>query len=560
MQKKQDSTIHIFLLVFIVCFVVLSNVLSRVELDESNYSRINEGWDITINDVTYEDVVLDEFAFPALHKGDVMKMKCELPRQDIVSNPILRIYTIHSDIEVRYNNRIVYEYGKELREENKLLGYGYHFVHIPAFYAGADIELIMHITEDDAFTNMSVPEVCNSDTVIRDFIISNRVPLAINLFLVVFGTLVFFVSIIFCTYNKRFFKLFCVGCFSLGIGCWSICSYDLIILFTFDLRMKAYLEFGSLYVAPLFVLLYFWRDEFVKRHRWAYIAYKALLAAQCTFVLVTFLFQALNIMHFPNVLRVQHVILLALCAGVIGLTVNDLVKKQLSNKVLVIGITCMLGVGMFDILSFSAVKYLGVTGESRYSSVTCIGAMIFVVSQLVDFGMEIGDIFIKGAKAQVLEQMAFIDDMTGVSNRRRCEQIWDSLDESKENYGIFIFDLNFLKQTNDTKGHAMGDLLIQTFAKTLSKVFDDCGEVGRIGGDEFVVFINDVKDINIQALTKKLEQEIQKANQQNPELELSTAYGFCCHKDYPQDDSRKLYRRADEIMYENKIAMKAARE
>lgn len=560
MEKKKNHTIHMFLLVFIVCLVVLSNVLSRVELDASNYCKINKGWDIEINDAEYENVVLSEFAFSALDRGDVLKMKCELPKQDIVSNPILRIYTIHSDIEVRYNNRIIYEYGKELREENELLGYGYHFVHIPAFYAGADIELIMHITEDDAFINMEIPEICNSDAVIRDFIIINRVPLSINLFLVVFGILVLFVSIIFCIYDKRFFKLFCVGCFSLGIGCWSICSYDLILLFTFDMRMKAFLEFGSLYVSPLFVLLYFWNDELVTRHKGAYIGYKLLLAVQCVFVLMAFLLQILNIVHFPVVLKIQHCILLCLCIGVIVLTVIDIIKKQLRNKVLIIGITVMLSVGLFDIISFSAVKYLGASGEARYTSITCIGAIIFVISQLVDFGMEIGNIFLKGAKAQVLEQMAYIDDMTGVANRRRCEQVWDSLDQSKENYGIFAFDLNFLKQTNDTKGHAMGDLLIRTFAQTLSKVFDDYGVVGRIGGDEFVVFITDVKKVDIQALTKMLDKEIEKVNEQNPDLGLSTAYGFCSHEDYPEDDSRKLYRKADEIMYENKMAMKAARD
>ena len=194
-----------------------------------------------------------------------------------------------------------------------------------------------------------------------------------------------------------------------------------------------------------------------------------------------------------------------------------------------------------------------------YSSDLSIGAMIFVISQLVDFAMEIGDIFLQGAKAQVLEQMAFVDDMTGVANRRRCEQMWDSLDQCKDNYGIFAFDLNFLKKMNDTKGHAMGDLLIRTFAKTLATVFDDYGTVGRIGGDEFVVFIPDMRKVNVQTLTQKLNIEIEKVNLQNPELNLSTAYGFCSHDDYPEYDSRKLYRRADEIMYENKLMMKAAR-
>ena len=559
MGKNQKNAIYIFLGVFTFFLIVLSNLLSQVELEDSNYSYVNEGWHIEINDTIYEDVVLDDFMFPALNKGDILKMSCSLPTQDIVSNPILRIYTIHSDIEVRYNNRIIYEYGSSLREENKMLGYGYHFVHIPAFYAGADVELIMHITENDAFSNLTIPEICNSDTVLRDFIINNRVPLAINLFLVVFGILVLFVSIIFCIYDRKFFKLFCVGCFSLGIGGWSICSYDLIILFTYDLRMKAYLEFGALYLSPLFVLLYFWKDELVTRHKVFYLAYKVLLAVQSIFVLTVFLMQILNIVHFPAVLKIQHIILICFCIGVITLTITDFSKKQLRNKALVIGITAMLIIGLFDMLRFSIIKYFVASGKAHYSSIMCIGAMLFVISQLVDFAMEIADILLKGAKAQVLEQMAYIDDMTGVANRRRCEEMWDSLDKNTINYGIFAFDLNFLKRTNDTKGHVMGDLLIRTFAQTLSTVFADYGTVGRIGGDEFVVFIPDMRKVNIQALTQKLDIEIEKVNQQNPELKLSTAYGFCNHDDYPEYDSRKLYRRADEIMYENKIAMKAVR-
>ena len=559
MKKKQENAIHIFLLVFIVFFIILSNVLSKVELDISNYSIINEGWHIEINDAVYENVVLDDFNFPLLNKGDVLKMSCELPKQDIVRNPILRIYTIHSDIEIRYNNRIIYEYGKSLREENKMLGYGYHFVHIPAFYAGADVELVMHVTENDAFSNVTIPVICNSDTVLRDFIISNRVPLAINLFLMVFGILVLFVSVIFCVFDRRYFKIFCVGCFSLGIGCWSLCSYDLIILFTYDMRVKAFLEYGALYVSPLFVLLYFWKDELITRYRAFHIAYKLLLTMQWIFVIVAFLLQALNIVHFPEVLKIQHLILICLCFGMIVLSIVDFVKKQLRNKVLLIGMTTMLFIGLFDIFHFVVVKYLGGSGEPRYSSDLSIGAMIFVISQLVDFAMEIGDIFLQGAKAQVLEQMAFVDDMTGVANRRRCEQMWDSLDQCKDNYGIFAFDLNFLKKKNDTKGHAMGDLLIRTFAKTLATVFDDYGTVGRIGGDEFVVFIPDMRKVNVQTLTQKLNIEIEKVNLQNPELNLSTAYGFCSHDDYPEYDSRKLYRRADEIMYENKLMMKAAR-
>lgn len=559
MQKIKKNRILIIFGVLIFLLLTFAVLLLKIEYNKEDYSKLNAGWHIEINDVVYEDVTLGEFRFPILNKGDLLKMSCHLPTSDIVANPVICIYTIHSDIEVRYNNQIKYTYGKTLREENKLLGYGYHFIFIPAYYAGAKIEVTMHITEDDAFSNIQAPEICNSETVFRDFIMKNRVPLAVNMFLILFGALVTLASIIFCFYNKRFFKLLCVGCFSFGIGCWSFCNYDLTIFFTYDLRVKAYLEFAALYISPLFVLLYFWKDGLVTRNKIVEGIYKALLGMQICFDVAAFTLQITNIVHFPAVLRIQHLILFLLCIGVIVLTIHDIIRKQLNNKILIAGITVMLVIGLIDMIRFSIQKYVFASDEVSFTSNLCVGALLFVFTQMIDFCTEIVDIFLKGAKAQVLEQMAYVDDMTGVANRRKCEEIWDNLDQCNRNYGIFAFDLNFLKKTNDTKGHAMGDVLIQTFAKKLSEVFDKTGIVGRIGGDEFVVFIPDMKNIEISELTKQLEHKIEQTNVENPELNLSTAYGFCSHEQYPAFDSRKLYRKADSLMYEKKVAMKAAR-
>ena len=55
----------------------------------------------------------------------------------------------------------------------------------------------------------------------------------------------------------------------------------------------------------------------------------------------------------------------------------------------------------------------------------------------------------------------------------------------------------------------MGDMLIQSFAQVLSKIFDEVGVVGRIGGDEFVVIIPDMKNVDVQELTKRLGEKIQ---------------------------------------------------
>lgn len=561
MKSKSKRWIYLFAGILSFLAIVLLFQNTKINLDASNYHILKNNWHIEVNDKVYEDTSLQDVSFPGASKGDVIKMSCVLPKDRLIKNPVIRLYSIHSVIEFWYNGRLYYTYGEELHKENKLLGYGYHFIHIPAAYNGAKVEITMHVTENDAFSNLTAPQICNNDVVLRDFAIQNRIPLAINMFLIVFGGLLLFVSLAFCVKYRQFVKLICVGGFSIGIGLWSLCNYELIILFTYNLQLKSYIEFTSLYISPIFVLLFFWGEEFITRYKWVKIMYYALVMAQSVFVISACLLQITGIMHFPAMLKIQHVILLLLCSIIIMLTLFDLInKKQLSKKYLLLGMAAMLTVGLCDMIHFFVIKYWEVSPYVPYTSMMCVGAMVFVLSQLVEFGREIGDIFLQGARARILEQMAYVDEMTGLSNRRRCEEVWDSLDKDSSDYGIFSFDLNFLKKTNDTKGHAKGDQLIKALAEVLLNVFGTVGEVGRIGGDEYVVFIKDMKKIDIQALTQQLDEEIKRVNREKADLNLSTAYGFCSHREYPDLDSRHIYRKADALMYEMKSSMKAERK
>ena len=561
MKSKSKRWIYLFAGILSILAIVLFFQNTKLNLDASNYQILENNWHIEVNGKVYEDTSLQDVSFPSASKGDVIKMSCVLPKDRLIKNPVIRLYSIHSVIEFWYNGRLYYTYGKELHKENKLLGYGYHFIHIPAAYYGAKVEITMHVTENDAFSNLTAPQICNNDVVLRDFAIQNRIPLAINMFLIVFGGLLLFVSLAFCVKYRQFVKLICVGGFSIGIGLWSLCNYELIILFTYNLQLKSYIEFTSLYISPIFVLLFFWGEEFITRYKWVKIMYYALVMAQSVFVISACLLQITGIMHFPAMLKIQHVILLLLCSIIIMLTLFDLInKKQLSKKYLLLGMAAMLTVGLCDMIHFFVIKYWEVSPYVPYTSMMCVGAMVFVLSQLVEFGREIGDIFLQGARARILEQMAYVDEMTGLSNRRRCEEVWDSLDRDSSDYGIFSFDLNFLKKTNDTKGHAKGDQLIKALAEVLSNVFGTVGEVGRIGGDEYVVFIKDMKKIDIQALTQQLDEEIKRVNREKADLNLSTAYGFCSNREYPDLDSRHIYRKADALMYEMKSSMKAERK
>ncbi len=98
-----------------------------------------------------------------------------------------------------------------------------------------------------------------------------------------------------------------------------------------------------------------------------------------------------------------------------------------------------------------------------------------------------------GKRIDALEQKLHHDYLSGVYTRDYFTQKVNDLLKEDKNGMLLIFDINNFKQVNDTRGHIEGDEVIQRFAKKLEDTFDD-GIVGRLGGDEFLVFIKGKSD------------------------------------------------------------------
>ena len=101
-----------------------------------------------------------------------------------------------------------------------------------------------------------------------------------------------------------------------------------------------------------------------------------------------------------------------------------------------------------------------------------------------------------------LERQSTIDLLTGAGNRRALEQrirTW----QGDGILGVISIDLNGLKNTNDTKGHHAGDMLIRESARILMECAgEDC--VFRTGGDEFVVVTEDLEQRDILLLIRHM--------------------------------------------------------
>lgn len=92
-----------------------------------------------------------------------------------------------------------------------------------------------------------------------------------------------------------------------------------------------------------------------------------------------------------------------------------------------------------------------------------------------------------------LEEIASVDVLTGLSNRRTMEQALSHAMELHRTegvaYGLIILDIDDFKQVNDEHGHAAGDAVLQDLAEILGRQMRKQDNVFRFGGEEFVVLV-----------------------------------------------------------------------
>jgi diguanylate cyclase (GGDEF)-like protein/PAS domain S-box-containing protein len=122
------------------------------------------------------------------------------------------------------------------------------------------------------------------------------------------------------------------------------------------------------------------------------------------------------------------------------------------------------------------------------------------------------DITERKANDKRIERLAFYDSLTGLANRAlmtdRLKQAVSRAERSGHNVRLLYLDLDRFKEINDTRGHSIGDQTLTEIAGRFRSVIREAETLARIGGDEFVIILEDVsrdKTINvIERLKEKL--------------------------------------------------------
>lgn len=149
-----------------------------------------------------------------------------------------------------------------------------------------------------------------------------------------------------------------------------------------------------------------------------------------------------------------------------------------------------------------------------------------------------------------------LDQMTGLLNKYTIQVfVEDELYKQKKDTqsAIILIDLDHFKEINDTLGHLAGDNFICLTASIIQKYFKENALCGRIGGDEFLIYVSNISDTSsILLQTEFLRQEICKQHLQNKEpitAHVSIGIAFSSENHY---NYQTLFEAADNALYQAK--------
>ena len=188
-------------------------------------------------------------------------------------------------------------------------------------------------------------------------------------------------------------------------------------------------------------------------------------------------------------------------------------------------VTCITG-----LLIYTAVRdrvrlqsTVNVFGVPLFLLTIILCILLFVVSIIVDFY-----ILKKTASIGIrLNRLAYIDKLTGIPNRYSCDLLFDSFNtpEKLHDLGFIVMRINNLINVNASSGHDNGNFLIHEFSSILSDVGEAYGYVGRNGGNEFVILIDNCDSSTADMFLMDLTKRIHGYNELNVGDTMVIAYG-----------------------------------
>lgn len=563
-QESQDDfhrerhALHAVLVTFFILFL-LSIGLSRYTSRQfqGRWVSLNSGVSAVITRTDGSVSRVKGTHFGVLDRGDRLKITIKMPANREIPDGALCFDMTNAVTSVYSGDQLLTVYGEAQDRAGQQIGDVYYRVPLPEDAWTNPIHISCRITENSTSCRLTRPAAVSQLDSLRYFFF--RCSPNILIFLFVF-TLFFVAFLILLFYPSRhparrqglWLSLFCML-----LTLWYLAGNGVLFAALDNIPVCANTEYVALFAMPIafgMFLLNMSPEKNTRRYLTTGVFFFLTL-----FLTATVLNFTTRYLHYHALLRLLNVCISVWLVPILIWLFRSLHTAGKSQRLIRIMLIVAGVMSVLEIARYYLARYMG--GEELMRSTATFGILCLTGTFLVGYLARLSQLYSEEKNQDFLRRMAYMDILTGLSNRAACQAEIEKLDkENDRRFAVLFFDVNRLKFANDTFGHDMGDRLLRFVAASLQSVFWGQRICGRWGGDEFLVCLTGDALQEKSCLLEQFQKEIDRANDGDVfPFRISVA---CGQADSLQDTLQSVesaVQLADQRMYQCKRADHFAR-
>lgn len=460
--------------------------------------------------------------------------------QDLRS-PVLFLTAKYINVTVYLDGEKIGECLAKPEDVSDTLGQVPAVIELPADYAGKKLQLDIKLQLGaETACSMSVPLVGARSSIMFELLFSEAPNFLVLAITACFGILLLLFGIGGGRAKREFAY---TGVFALAFTSYSLCITESIHFFVTNSYVIYLLEFMLLAFLPIPLVVLLIKNSSGKSQK--------ILIFNLAVLFLNFSYQAL--VHFfteyevRQTVAVTHMALVFTIAVIVPVLFLNMKREKRYVWMVVAFSPAIIGAALDLILFYISRSYREAFGVQ-------MGVLMFVILEAYTLIQSYLKYYENYLKTDVYQHMAYTDVLTGLGNRTAFEEKIEDIQGKIDQYSSLwcvCGDVNNLKTVNDTRGHAKGDELIKGAAEALKQIAGPGNIVFRTGGDEFIAFLFDEPEKEVEERLARMEDSIRRFNALH-DVYLSIAVGYDCFRFDRKDSILELLYRADEKMYRNK--------
>ena len=517
-----------------------------------------DGWDVQINDDYYINQTeegLSDIMMRRFSEGDTLIISHELTLDTSqMAFPCVLVEMNRTYCTVYINGMEIYDSNYAWSDE-AWSAPGFCFVDIPGkYYKGSVLRIEITALDGYVFRKPMPIMIGDGSDVFSTILHLFSFPLCTTIFLIMFGGIMLLLCLLLYPFYERINIVLYSALSMMLVGLWGTCDFHFATLAISPQAANA-LQYTSLFAAiGVFYLIIDSLFNVSVKYVLKAVGWGLIVIAILSLILQSI--QVINQSEFFFFYIILSVVALLI------LLVIDVRQLFIDRCTITVGInlvsltTFVLCLdGSMIVTSYLTNSELGT--NPILTRLFPMGAIIYILGQITNYILFMSQSLGRSTHNEQLAQIAYTDDLTRINNRASYAQKSMELDDKDEDYCIISFDMDGLKPINDRFGHFAGDKALSDFAMTLRTVFEGY-YCARIGGDEFVVIMENADMATVATYVAKYNEAMGKLNAMEPDIKHRASYGYAFRDEMPPDKRtvHDTFLFADQRMYMRKEIQK----